>query len=213
MIRFHRRNPFVWSYLRPFWPSFVWIGAVLVAQILLNVIAPLPTKFILNDLLKSAPSTVHEVNIYGLRFGAMSAEHAIYLLTGLTLLVAALLVAAAWAEQLGLSNIVFRSRELLRRDLLARIFTRRQSYLDSKKKVDLLGRFSGDVENTEILVVNGVPSAVRDVPILFVMIAMMFTVNVKLTLIFIALLPLAVFGAHYFTGRNRRASKMVRWAS
>ena len=210
MIGFQRRYPFVWSYLRPFWPSFLWIGAVLVGQIVLNVLAPLPTKFILNDLLKSDPHATHAVLIYGVNLGVMSAERAIYVLTGITLVIAAFLVAGAWAEQLGLSNIVFRSRELLRRDLLARIFTRQQSYLDSKKKVDLLGRFSGDVENTEILVVNGVPSAVRDVPILFVMIAMMFTVNVRLTLLFLALLPFAVYGAYFFTARNRRASKLVR---
>lgn len=210
MIRFPRRNPFVWSYLRPFRLSFAWVGVVLLAQILLNVVAPLPTKFILNELLQASPDSLHVVKIAGLNFGAMSAEHAIYFLTGLTLLIGALLVGGAWLEQLGLSNIVFRSRELLRRDLLARIFTRRQSYVDSKKKVDLLGRFSGDVENTEILTINGVPSLLRDVPTLFVMIAMMFTVNVRLTLLFAALLPFAVLGAHYFTGQNRRASKIVR---
>ncbi|RZA08122.1 MAG: ABC transporter ATP-binding protein [Proteobacteria bacterium] len=210
MLRFTRRHPFVGSYLKPFWPSFAWIGAVLMAQIVLSVLAPLPTKFILNDLLKAAPETLHQVVIAGIGFGVMDATRAILLLTGLTLLIAGLLVATSLAELLGTSGIVFRSRELLRRDLLGRIFTRQQSYLDSKKKVDLLGRFSGDVENTEILVVNGWPSLVRDVPILFVMIAMMFTVNVRLTLLFIVCLPLAVGGAYFFTNRNRRAARLVR---
>lgn len=210
MLGFRRRNPFVWSYLRPFWPSFLWIGAVLIFQILLNVLAPLPTKFILNNLLRSEPDALHNVVLYGYSFGSQTATQAIIFLTAVTLAIAFLLIAASWAEQVGTSNIVFRSRELMRRNLLSRIFTRQQSYLDSKKKVDLLGRFSGDVENTEILLVNGVPSMVRDIPILFVMIVVMFTVSPRLTLLFCAFLPFAVFGGHFFTQRNRKASKLVR---
>jgi ATP-binding cassette subfamily B protein len=210
MLRFSKRNSFVWKYLAPEWASFAWITAVLFLQILFSVLAPLPFKFIFNHMLGSSAATLHEVKVMGLHLGTMPASSAVVTLTGLTLAISVGIAILSLVEQLGLSGIVFRSREAMRRDLFARLFTRRQIYLDSKKKIDLLGRVSGDVENTEILMVNGFAAFFRDIPIMLVLVAVILAVNPTLGLIFCFFLPIATVSSYFFASRNRQASKQVR---
>jgi len=204
------RYPFIWSNLRPFRWLFLSLSVVLFAQIFLTILAPLPIKFILNDVVKADPGATHEVTLQSFYLGTFTGGEALLNLSFLAFAIGTLLTIAFWIESVWLGNLSFRVNELIRRDLFARIFTRRQTYLDSKKKVDILGRVSGDVSNLEALFTNGVPAVVRDVPMIAVLLAMMFLINFRLALAFTICLPFFYLLGHVFTKLMRTASRLDR---
>lgn len=204
------RYPYLWSHLKPFRFVFLSLGIVLFSQIFLTILVPLPIKFILNHVVKANADTIHEVTLQGFNLGSFSGSQALLLLSFLTFAIGLALTASSWIEQIWLGNLSFRINEIIRRDLFGKIFTRRQSYLDSKKKVDLLGRVSGDVANLEIIVASGVPAVVRDIPMIIVLLAMMFLINFRLSLIFSLCLPLFYLLGHVFTNKMRNASRLHR---
>jgi ATP-binding cassette, subfamily B, bacterial len=204
------RYPFIWSNLKPFRWLFLSLGVVLFAQIFLTILAPLPIKFILNNVVKADPGAVHEVTLQGFYLGTFTGGEALLNLSFLAFAIGTLLTIAFWIESVWLGNLSFRINELIRRDLFARIFTRRQTYLDSKKKVDLLGRVSGDVTNLETLITNGVPAVVRDVPMIVVLLAMMFLINFRLALVFTICLPIFYLLGYVFTSLMHTASRLDR---
>lgn len=195
-----KSHPYLWRLLRPK-KSLPPIAFLLFLEIGLTVLAPLPIQTILNELIRSNPSA-------GWR--GYTANEALVLLSLLSLLAGGLLVWVSISGQAYLGRLSARLNEDLRRDLFAKLFTRRQSYLDSTKKVDILGHLSGDISNLETLVVTGVPAMVRDIPMIFVLLTMMFLVNVKLSLAFSFCLPLLYLLGRHFTLRMRASSKALR---
>lgn len=210
MLWLPRHYPYIWKYLRPFWPAFLGLSVILFSQILLNVAFPFPAKFILNKVIQGTSETTHKVEFFGVNFGTHGAIDALYVASGLAITLSALLLIAAVIEQMTTTSIVFRFRERMRRDLFQRFFSRKQSYLDGQKKVNLMGRVSGDVENLEMLIQSGIPAVARDIPIMITMIAMMFVVNVRMATIFCVAMPFFVTAAYWFTLRYRDASKQLR---
>jgi ABC-type multidrug transport system fused ATPase/permease subunit len=198
------------SHLKPFGFGFAGIALILFLQMFLTVLAPLPVKYILNTVIEGTPETLHEIALHGWRLGPYDGGGLLLALSGIGLLLGAALAFAALAGSLWAGRISYQVAENIRRDLFSRIFTRRQAYLDSKKKVDLLGRVSGDVSNLEALLTTGLAAVVRDAPMILVLLGMMLLVNARLTLLFSACLPAFYFCGHYFSKRMRAACKALR---
>jgi ABC-type multidrug transport system fused ATPase/permease subunit len=204
------RYQFLRSQLKPFSLSFVGITVILFVQMFLTVLAPLPVKYILNKVIEAKPETIHKVVLNDWYIGSYDGSTSLLLLTVIGLVLGAVLTFAFLAENLWTGRTSFQVAENIRRDFFARIFTRRQAYLDSKKKVDLLGRVSGDVSNLEALLTTGLAAVVRDTPMIFILLGIMFLVDFKLTLMFSFCLPVFYFIGHYFTKKMRAAFKVLR---
>ncbi len=205
-----RKFPYVWSHLKPFRLAALGLGGVLFTQIFLAILIPLPIKFILNKLMSGKSETSHEVVLYGQNFGTMTGGEALLLLSFLAFFVGAVYIFSGLLEQIWTGKLAFRVHENMRRDLIARVFTRQQSYLESKKKVDLLGRISSDVSNMEILVTQGMSAIVRDIPMIAVLLTMMFFIHFKLSIIFALCLPVYYFISHFFTVWMRKTTRTFR---
>lgn len=197
-----KSHPYLWRLLRPR-ASLPPIAILLFLEIGLTVIAPLPIQTILNELIRGPNGPAASWRGY-------SANEALVLLSLASLVAGALLVWVAIAGQAQLGRLSARLNEDLRRDYFAKLFTRRQTYLDGTKKVDILGYLSGDISNLETAVVAGLPALIRDLPMVFVVLTMMFLVNVKLSLAFSLCLPLLYLIGRHFTLRMRNSSKAVR---
>jgi ATP-binding cassette subfamily B protein len=197
-----KSHPYLWRLLRPK-KSLPPIAILLFLEIGLTVLAPLPIQTILNELIRGGPAATNGWRGY-------SASEALVILSLLSLVAGSLLVWVAISAQSYLGRLSARLNEDLRRDFFAKLFTRRQSFLDSTKKVDILGHLSGDISNLETLIISGIPALVRDLPMIFVVLTMMFVVNVKLSLLFSLCLPLLYLLGRHFTLRMRSSSKSLR---
>lgn len=205
-----KQFPYVWSHLGPFRLSALGVGLVLFSQIFLAILLPLPIKFILNKLMPAKSDTSHEVLLYGWNFGSMDGGQALLLLSLLAFGIGAVFILSGLLEQIWTGKLAFRLHENMRRDLISRVFTRQQSYLESKKKVDLLGRISSDVSNMEILVTQGLAMVVRDFPMIFILLGMMFSIHFQLSLAFTLCLPIYYCISHFFTVWMRKTTRTFR---
>lgn len=205
-----KQFPYVWSHLGPFRLSALGVGLVLFSQIFLAILLPLPIKFILNKLMPAKSDTSHEVVLYGWNFGSMDGGQALLLLSLLAFGIGAIFILSGLLEQIWTGKLAFRLHEKMRRDLISRVFTRQQSYLESKKKVDLLGRISSDVSNMEILVTQGLAMVVRDFPMIFILLGMMFSIHFQLSLAFTLCLPIYYCISHFFTVWMRKTTRTFR---
>ncbi|MCC2546189.1 ABC transporter ATP-binding protein/permease [Hymenobacter sp. BT175] len=79
----------------------------------------------------------------------------------------------------------------LRRDLYHRVIQLPLGYFASERKGDLMSRFTNDVQEVEISVVNTLTGVVRDPLYIFAYFAVLFYMSVKLTLFTLILLPVS----------------------
>jgi ATP-binding cassette, subfamily B, bacterial len=201
--------PFLWSKLRPHSAALPVIGILLLLQILLTVLMPIPFKLILNQLVSASADTSHTMALAGVELSFTGGE-ALLLLTTLAFAIGLGLAATLWLQQERIGLLAFRLTESVRRELFEKLFTRKQSYLDAKKKVDLLGRVSGDASNLEILLAAGIPVLLRDIPMILVLVSIMFFLHFQLTLAFAACLPALYFIGRHFQKQMRSSSRQLR---
>ncbi|MFD2442416.1 ABC transporter ATP-binding protein [Bacillus sp. CGMCC 1.16607] len=80
-------------------------------------------------------------------------------------------------------------------------------YYSNTRSGEIISRVINDVEQTKTFVVTGLMNLWLDVATIFIAIAIMFTMNVKLTIVSIVLFPLYAFSVRYFFGNLRRLTK------
>lgn len=204
------KHALFFRHVRPYRPQLALIAVIFFGQIWLNVQVPIPAKKMVNDLFPKSADAAYRLQLWGIDFGENTVGHSLLLLALLLVAIGVATVLLGALEAFATSEVVFRFQRNLRRELFGQLFTRQQPFMDSKRKVDLTGRVSGDVENLDIFFSNGFSAVVRDVPMIATLVIMMFSINQKLTLIFIAILAAYYVVMDFFTKRNRVASKDFR---
>jgi ABC-type multidrug transport system fused ATPase/permease subunit len=203
-----------YPYLRTFLPAFklglISLTVIFFCQMALAIVFPLPGRFILNEVIKGDSNSVHQIAFQGISLGSYQGFSALLFLSTVAFAISLAMVVFGWLEQIANGGMVLELQKRVRRDLFIKVFTRRQSYLDRKRKVDLLGRISGDAGNLDVLFLHFFPTIVRDVPMIIVLTAIMFTIDVELSLAFTACLPFFYLFGYYFTGKMRLAAREVR---
>lgn len=197
-------------YLYPYRWTLLFVTGILFFQIWFTVLVPVPAKRLLNDVLPSKPGATLDLKVSGLNFGVVNMSEALWILALLSVAVGVLLMIASWLEQYFITESVFRIQRQLRYDLYDKLFTRRQAYLDSRRKVDLVGRVSGDVQNMEIFLTQGFTALARDVPMISTLVVMMAMTSMRLTVVFVCVLLAYYFVMNFFTVRNRLAARLLR---
>lgn len=92
-------------------------------------------------------------------------------------------------------------------DIRDQLFTHLQKlsfkYYSNTKTGEIISRVINDVEQTKTFVVTGLMNLWLDVATIIIAIAIMFTMNVRLTIISLILLPFYAFSVKYFFGNLR----------
>lgn len=128
---------------------------------------------------------------------------ALLVLTGLS-------VFLEFAERVSISRAAYRIVEGLREELISQLMTRRQSYLDRKRKSDLVARLSSDAASLEYLISSGLTMAARALPTLVFLFTVLFALKTTLALLTAAALPLSYFLSLYFSRGARLQMAKLR---
>ncbi|MDM5153313.1 ABC transporter ATP-binding protein [Bacillus sp. DX1.1] len=80
-------------------------------------------------------------------------------------------------------------------------------YYSNTKTGEIISRVIHDVEQTKDFVITGLMNVWLDTATIFIAIAVMFSMNIKLTLVALLILPIYVVAVKYFFGRLRKLTK------
>jgi ATP-binding cassette, subfamily B, putative efflux pump len=80
-------------------------------------------------------------------------------------------------------------------------------YYSNTRSGEIISRVINDVEQTKSFVVTGLMNLWLDMATIFIAIAIMFTMNVKLTIVSLVLFPLYAISVRYFFGNLRKLTK------
>lgn len=181
-------------------------AVILLLQSLVIVALPWPVKFLIDDVL-SIPSLDRPLFSVS---GAITAGEAIGL-TALALFVLATLNALLelWQEK-AVERTAQNLIESIREDLLSALLTRRLSFIDSRRRLDLLARISGDTGRLESLLSPALRSLFRGLPVLIMALALAASVDIRFSLILASALPLMFALVRHFARRSRAETKDLR---
>lgn len=198
MLSVFKKHPYVTNQLKAEKSKLIFMGLVLFAQAIMALLLPLPIRFVLDRLL--VPS--HEQDAQQLEY--------LYIMAGLMLLMTLIVVVLDYYEEILTSKAIASLTNRVRGDLFHRLLSRQQSYIDSKRKIDLMGRLSGDVANLEIPIASGMISLVRAVPTVIFIMAAVFWIQWRLALFALIVLPTMYFLATWLSKKIRANEKVMR---
>ena len=98
----------------------------------------------------------------------------------------------------------------LRNRVLAKLLNSKISYFKDKQTGDLVSRIINDTSTINEVLVSGILGSIGDLVSLLGIVAAMFFLNLKLTLVSLSTVPLMVFVAKHFGSRMRRAYRETR---
>jgi subfamily B ATP-binding cassette protein MsbA len=98
----------------------------------------------------------------------------------------------------------------MRRTLYAQIQRLSLAYRDSTQTGDLISRVTGDIDSVQGFLASGLLSTLVSVLTLFGMIAVMFCINWRFTLIALSIVPLLFAVVFTYTRKIKKASRAVR---
>lgn len=191
------RESLFWKHLGRQRQPVVVATCVLLLQSLVVVGLPMPMRFILNNVLapSSAPA---DKSWFILLPGSLPPA---WLLAAAAACFAALFLAAAIlevGEEFWITRAVGGVIEGVRRDLLELLLSRRQGFVDAYRKADIVGRLSADVANLEALLSVGLPTLLRAVPTLVMILAVLGSINRDFALAMLAaVLTMYLFNSHF----------------
>ncbi|MEE9129372.1 MAG: ABC transporter ATP-binding protein [Phycisphaerales bacterium] len=206
--------PSLWRIFSRFWPQIrkqrlliVGSTACLFAEVFFRLLAPWPLKFIFDRVIVNTPA------------GGSSGIAAIDALDSLTLLtvaaVALILIASVRALLYYLNRVGFalagsRALSNSRSELFAHMQRLSLSFHNKRKTGDLVTRITGDIGRIkEIAVRAAMPLAAHAITLIGMM-AVMFWMDWRLSLVSLAILPLFLLSARRLGGRIRQVARKQR---
>jgi ATP-binding cassette subfamily B protein len=100
----------------------------------------------------------------------------------------------------------------MRTDLFNRIMTQDQAFFHRNPVGDLVTRLTSDVDTLSALLSTSAVTIITEAATLIVVIVVMFSINWRLALLVVAILPILVLVTRYFSGRVRSSSTGERTA-
>lgn len=183
-------------------------SVAMLAEALVIVAMPLPMRFIMNHLLVP---TKHGKSPWPFFLPQEWPDTS--LLAAAAAWLAVLCVAAALvdiSQELWLARAVNRVIEGVRRDLLELLLTRRADFVEGRHKADIIGRLSGDTSNLEGLLTVGLPTLLRALPTLLLVLAVLATLDRSFALAMLAVVLVMYLLTAHFTRRVRSLEKEAR---
>ncbi|MFN5060060.1 MAG: ABC transporter ATP-binding protein [Chloroflexota bacterium] len=100
----------------------------------------------------------------------------------------------------------------MRTDLFNRIMTQDQAFFHRNPVGDLVTRLTSDVDTLSALLSTSAVTIITEAATLIVVVVVMFSINWRLALLVVAILPILVLVTRYFSGRVRSSSTGERTA-
>jgi len=184
------------KWVKPYkWPI---IGTIIIGIIkfAIPLLMPLIIKYVVDDIIGNDLMTSTEKN-----------EH-LLILMGIMLIVFVILrppieyYRQYFAQWTG-SKILFD----IRNELFAHISKLSFKYYSNTRSGEVISRVVNDVEQTKNFVISGLMNIWLDMATIVIAVAIMFTMDVKLTVVSLILLPLYAFSIRFFFGKLRNITR------
>jgi len=190
-----------WAALRRFWPyawphrRWLWVGLAMIPVVAaVSALRPLLVKWAIDDDIATGDAL-------GLRFTAM------------LFLVAVMAEFFASAVQVyALQRVGYVTISDLRRAIFRHVIRLPARFYDRTPIGSLLSRSTSDVEALSETLAFGVFTILTDVAVILAIVAAMFMLDARLTLISLAVAPLLAVVVRYFSGRLRALQFEIRKA-
>ncbi|MBD3108726.1 ABC transporter ATP-binding protein [Bacillus sp. AGMB 02131] len=184
------------KWVKPYkWPI---IGTIIIGVIkfAIPLLMPLIMKYVVDDIIGSDVMTSTEKN------------EQLLMLMGITLIVFVVLrppieyYRQYFAQWTG-SKILFD----IRNELFAHISKLSFKYYSNTRSGEVISRVVNDVEQTKNFVISGMMNIWLDMATILIAVAVMFVMDVKLTIVSLVLLPFYAFSVRYFFGKLRSITR------
>lgn len=159
---------------------------ILFVQSFLVLIFPLPIRWAIDTVLAPQNSDRASINFANINW---EPTHLLLALCGLSLLIGIAMTGFEFLDERFSNKSVIRLVHNLRLNLVNTLLSRRFSFIESKLKVDLLGRLSGDTQNLELFVSTTLVVIFRSLPSLIFAVAAMFFIDSGFALLITLLIP------------------------
>src|SRR5579863_5431327 len=207
---FDKRNPLkITDLLRPHSKVLMLGLLAVIGEGIANLLEPWPLKIVLDTVLKSKPlqgwlghliqSTVGDDKLAILKLSAIAA-----------LVIAATGALCSYTEKYLTTSVGQWVMHDLRRTLYSHIQRLSLAYHDQKRTGDLISRVTGDIDAIQSFITTGLLSVLINCLTLVGMVAVMFYINWRFTLIALSVAPPLFAVVYTYTRRIKKASREVR---
>jgi len=195
--------------LRPHWKTLTVAFVAVIAESFTDLLDPWPLKVVFDHVLGSKPTPAWLTSIADATFG--TDKFALLSFAALAVLVIAIAGAlSSYAEKYLTTSVGQWVMHDLRRILYHHIQRLSLSYHDKKRTGDLISTVTSDIASIQDVISNVLLGVVVNVMTLLGMIAVMFYLNWRFTLIALSVAPALALVVYSFTRRIKQASREVR---
>lgn len=199
----------VFHLLQPHWKG-LFLGLLAVAaETMAGLLEPWPLKVVLDSVLHTRKSPDWLSRFIGATFGLDSL--AILRFTALAvILIAAIGAIGTYVEKQTITAVGQRVMHELRRTFYWHIQRLSMAYHDNKRTGDIISTVTNDIDSIQSAVSSGVLDALYYSLTLIGMIAIMFYLNWRFTLVALSVIPALFLVVYTFTKRIKKASRALR---
>jgi subfamily B ATP-binding cassette protein MsbA len=197
------------SLLRPHAGALALGFLAIAGESIANLLGPWPLKIVLDDVLRSRPSSAWTMKIVHTFLG--SDKLALLKFACVAVLVIAIFDAVCTYGEKYLTTSVGQWVSYdLRLSIYAHIQRLSLAFHDQKRTGDLISRVTDDIEAIQSFIMNGMLGVLINVMTLVGMIGVMFYLNWQFTLIALSVVPVLFVMIYSYTRRIKKASREVR---
>ena len=199
----------VFHLLQPHWKG-LFLGLLAVAaETMAGLLEPWPLKVVLDSVLHTKKSPDWLSRVVGATFGLDNL--AILRFTALAvILIAAIGAIGTYVEKQTITAVGQRVMHELRRTFYWHIQRLSMAYHDNKRTGDIISTVTNDIDSIQSAVSSGVLDALYYSLTLIGMIAIMFYLNWRFTLVALSVIPALFLVVYTFTKRIKKASRALR---
>jgi subfamily B ATP-binding cassette protein MsbA len=204
-----RKKISIASLLRPHIGA-LFLGFIAIAgESAANLLQPWPLKIVLDDVLRSHNSHAWTMTLIHQLVGT-DAIAVLKFACAAVLAIAVLDAICTYAEKYLTTSVAQWISYDLRLTIYAHIQKLSLAFHDNKRTGDLISRVTDDIEAIQSFIMNGLLGVLINVMTLLGMIAVMFWLNWKFTLIALSVVPILFAMVYTYTRRIKKAAREVR---
>ncbi len=204
-----RRGLSIWELLKPH-QTQLWFGLLAITgESVADVLGPWPLKIVLDDVIGHKGGHGWLMRFVYRTAGTTSQR--ILLFACVAVLIIALLDAiCTYGEKWVTTTVGQWVTHDLRRRLYSQVQRLSLAYHDQSKTGDLISRVTSDIDSIQTFIVSGLLSIIVDVATIVGMIAVLFYLNWRLTLIAMTVVPVLFAIVYTYTRKVKKYSREVR---
>ena len=204
-----RRGLSVWGLLRPHRRQ-LWLGLfAITGETIAGLLEPWPLKIVLDNVLRGKDTHGWLYSFMSKTAGTDTVGMLSFACIGV-LLVAGLDAICTYADKYLTTSV----GQWVTHDLRTMVYTQVQrlslAYHDTQPTGDLISRVTSDIDSIQTFIVSGLLGLLVNIMTIIGMIAVMFYVNWRFTLIALAVVPPLFVVVYTYTRRVKKASREVR---